>query len=428
MAGVKIKVNNKYMDFESINKSKPRNEDKSEKEISEEEVLNSNDVELIARYAKENRSQAAIDKVRELLEFSRATGEGVIQNFCDSFKECQEEKKDYSDFENTPSGKLALELLEKMPEPFKSQAYGKLENYKESLRRNTELHEKTGSNPEKIWKETFGFDYYDVPDLKERLRNFFLENIRGINKSYYKKNTLEVRPDPFAINFFIGDLDNFNQAYSQSTENIGDTCSGFSKIQNGAIVNVVNTSRQSPDRAFNEEADDVVRHETEHAIHRHANPFPPVLLEPDVLENYDFENISHRLNYAIKFDYEERLKIAKDEIFAYLKGGAPKEDTKFLLIDKDVDAGYDYNRRTRDLNAESISRNEYCSESEKQKLKEALDFMQSEYDKVLKNMIDVIYSENKTVEFFRNVPINELWKYSDGKYSRTDFLIRKFKF
>jgi hypothetical protein len=43
-------------------------------------------------------------------------------------------------------------------------------------------------------------------------------------------------------------------------------------------------------------------------------------------------------------------------------------------------------------------------------------------------MLDVIYETNQSVEFFRNVPINELWKYSNGKYNRTDFIIREFKF
>ncbi len=43
-------------------------------------------------------------------------------------------------------------------------------------------------------------------------------------------------------------------------------------------------------------------------------------------------------------------------------------------------------------------------------------------------MIEVIYEKNKSVEFLRNVPINELWKYSNGKYSRTDFIIKEFKF
>ena len=71
----------------------------AEKALTEEEILDSNDVELIARYAKENRSQMAIDKVRELLELARKTGEEVVQNFLNSFKECKREKIDYLDFE-----------------------------------------------------------------------------------------------------------------------------------------------------------------------------------------------------------------------------------------------------------------------------------------------------------------------------------------
>jgi hypothetical protein len=39
-----------------------------------------------------------------------------------------------------------------------------------------------------------------------------------------------------------------------------------------------------------------------------------------------------------------------------------------------------------------------------------------------------LYKKNQSVEFFRNVPINELWKYSNGKYNRTDFIIKEFKF
>ena len=66
--------------------------------------------------------------------------------------------------------------------------------------------------------------------------------------------------------------------------------------------------------------------------------------------------------------------------------------------------------------------------TEKQKLKEAIDFLQSEYDRVLKNMLEIVYDGNQSVEFFRNVPINELWKYSNGKYNRTDFIIKEFKF
>ena len=43
----------------------------AERELTEKEVLDSNNVELIAKYAKENRSKLAIDKVRELLELAR---------------------------------------------------------------------------------------------------------------------------------------------------------------------------------------------------------------------------------------------------------------------------------------------------------------------------------------------------------------------
>jgi hypothetical protein len=192
---------------------------------------------------------------------------------------------------------------------------------------------------------------------------------------------------------------------------------------------VINTNISPQKEYINRTRDEVASHESEHVIHEKTNPINAVLLEPDVLEEWmDFNYSKDRLNYAIKFDFEERLKIAKDETFAYFKDGTDREEVEHLLTDKGIDAPYDFNKRSRGLNNESINNNKHLSETEKQKLKEAINFLQSEYDRILKNMIDVIYEKDRSVEFFRNVPINELWKYSNGKYNRTDFIIKKFKF
>jgi len=401
----------------------------AEKALTEEEILNSNDVELIARYAKENRSQIAIDRVRELLELARKIGEEVVQNFLNSFKECEREKIDYLDFENTASGKLALDLLEKIPEPFKANANKKLEDYKKELKYNTELFKKHKDNPEEIWKEVFGFDYYDIPDFKERFKNFFFKDIKAISKKYYKKNALEVEQDPFAVNFFVEDPENFNRAYNKDIKDAHDKFGGLSIKQDETNINVINIDKSPQEENIRRSTNEIITHESEHTIHRKTNPINAILLEPDVLEeSIGFDYNKDRLNYAIKFDFEERLKRAKDEIFAYLKGGANQEEVEYFLADKDIDSPYDYNKETRELNNKSINNNKYLSEIEKQKLQEAINFLQSEYDRVLKNMTEVIYGKNQSVEFFRNVPINELWKYSNGKYSRTDFIIRKFKF
>ena len=405
------------------------NDTEMEKELTEEEVLNSNNVELIAKYAKENRSKVAIDKVRELLESARKTGEEAVQNFLNSLKECERKKMGYLDFENTESGRLALDLLAKMPEPFKTTANEKLEDYKKELRCNTELFKKYKDNPEEIWKEIFGFYYYDIPDFKERFKTFFFKDIKAISKEYYKKNALEAAQDPFAINFFIEDQKNFNRAYSKDIKNAHDKFSGFSIGQDKRNINVININRDSQEKNISCDIDEIISHESEHAIHRKTNPIRAILLEPDVLEEeIDFDYSKDRLNYAIKFDFEERLKRAKDETFAYLKSGANQEEVEYLLINKGIDSLYDFNKEIRGLNNESINNNKNFSETEKQKLKEAINFLQSEYDRVLKNMIDVIYEKNQSVEFFRNVPINELWKYSNGMYHRTDFIIKKFKF
>ncbi len=405
------------------------NDTETEKELTEEEVLNSNNVELIAKYAKENRSKVAIDKVRELLESARKTGEEAVQNFLNSLKECERKKMGYLDFENTESGRLALDLLAKMPEPFKTTANEKLEDYKKELRCNTELFKKYKDNPEEIWKEIFGFYYYDIPDFKERFKTFFFKDIKAISKEYYKKNALEAAQDPFAINFFIEDQKNFNRAYSKDIKNAHDKFGGFSIGQDKRNINVININRDSQEKNISCDIDEIISHESEHAIHRKTNPIRAILLEPDVLEEeIDFDYSKDRLNYAIKFDFEERLKRAKDETFAYLKSGANQEEVEYLLINKGIDSLYDFNKEIRGLNNESINNNKNFSETEKQKLKEAINFLQSEYDRVLKNMIDVIYEKNQSVEFFRNVPINELWKYSNGMYHRTDFIIKKFKF
>jgi hypothetical protein len=400
------------------------NDAESEKELTEEEVLNSDNVELIVKYAKNNRSQGAIDKVRELLESARKTGEEVVQNFLNSFKECERDKIDYSSFEDTESGKLALSLLEKMPEPFKTYANKKLEDYKRELEYNTELFKKHKNNSEEIWKEVFGFDYYNIPDFKERFKTFLFKDVGAISKEYYKNNALEIKQDPFAINFFVEDPENFNKAHSKNVKDANDKFGGFSKKQGETTINVINKNVSSEDRKINE----IIKHESEHAIHRKTNLINAIIFKPEGLyENGDFDFNKRRL-CAIKFDFEERLKECKDEIFAYLKGGAQKDDVEYQLTDRDVDSSYDYNKESRELSYLNIKNNKYLSKIEKQKLKDAINYLQSEYDRVLKNMVDVIYEKNQSVEFFRNVPINELWKYSNGKYHRTDFIIREFKF
>lgn len=396
---------------------------------NEENILNSNDVNLIARYAKENRSKVAIDKARELLELARRNGEEIVQNFLSSFKECEGQKKDYLDFEKTESGQLALSLLVKMPEPFKTNAYKRLEDYKKELACNTELFKKHKNNPETIWKEFFGFDYYNIPDFKERFKNFLFKDIKAISKESYKDSGLEAQQDPFAINFFIKDQKNFDRAYEKEIEDDDYAIGGFSRKTNGTNVNVISTNESSIDGHESRDISEITQHEAEHAIHRHTNPIVANVFEDESLQdNISFDFNIERLNSGVKFDFEERLKLAKDETFAYLKAGNNnKEDVESLLTDKDANSSYDYGNVIRSLNNEVIKNNIHLSETEKQKLKEGINFLQSEYDRVLKNMIDVIYEKNYSVEFFRNVPINELWKYSNGKYNRTDFIIKKFK-
>ncbi len=398
----------------------------AERELTEKEVLDSNNVELIAKYAKENRSKLAIDKVRELLELARKAGELVVLHFLYSFEECERKGISYLDFENTDEGEESLEYLKEMPEPFKAIAYKKLENFKRELEYNAELFKKHNNNPEEIWKEVFGFSYYNVPEFKERFKTFLFKDVAAISNSYYKENSLEVKQDPFAVNFFVEDQENFDKAYSKNIEDAHDQFGGFSRKLENNNVNVINTnksSRYEDLRSRNE----IVSHEAEHAIHRATNPIKEDILDPESLsENLNFESNKYQINHSMRFDFEERLKLAKDEIFAYLKGGAEKEDVRGQLTEKN--GAYDYNKDGRDMNNRLIDNNKYLSATEKQKLKEAINFFQSEYDRVLKNMIDVIYGRHKTVEFFRNVPINELWKYSDGKYSRTDFIIKEFKF
>ena len=219
------------------------NDVETEKEPTEEEIFNSNNIELIAKYAKENRSKEAIDKVRELLESARKSGEVVVQNFFDAFKECETAKMDYLDFENTESGKLALGFLRKMPEPFKTVASNKLEEYKKELKYNTELFKKHKNNPEAIWKEVFGFNYYDIPDFKERFKTFFFKDVGAISKEYYKNKTLGVKQDPFAINFFVEDQENFNKVYGQGKNN---TPLGFSEQGSKTHSNVISPGYTEP--------------------------------------------------------------------------------------------------------------------------------------------------------------------------------------
>lgn len=411
----------------------------AEKELSEEEVLNSNNVELIAKYAKENRSQESIDKVRELLESARKSGEAVVQNFLSSFQECEKEKMDYLNFENTESGKLALNLLEEMPEPFKTSAHKKLADYKKELERNTELFKKHKDDPEKIWKEVYGFDYYDIPDFKERFKTFLFKDIKAISKEYYKNNTLEAKLDPFAISFFVEDQKNFNRVYDKNAKH---TPLGFSERRKSTNINVINANKlKAPNDIKN-----TAIHELEHAIDEKTNPLKASgRHHPDLtLDTFDNDKIT--VNNEIRPFLLDSLKKAKDEIFAYQTEGTAKaalERRLFYKIKdplfKEREAGildevrarnylYDYNEEMREANYKWIELSKTLSEIEKQQLKEAINFLQSEYDRVLKNMIDVIYEKNQSVEFFRNVPINELWKYSKGKYNRTDFIIKEFKF
>ena len=190
----------------------------AERELTEKEVLDSNNVELIAKYAKENRSKLAIDKVRELLELARKAGELVVLHFLYSFEECERKGISYLDFENTDEGEESLEYLKEMPEPFKAIAYKKLENFKRELEYNAELFKKHNNNPEEIWKEVFGFSYYNVPEFKERFKTFLFKDVAAISNSYYKENSLEVKQDPFAVNFFVEDQENFDKAYSKNIE------------------------------------------------------------------------------------------------------------------------------------------------------------------------------------------------------------------
>lgn len=398
---------------------------------SEKEILESNDINFIVEYAKEARSQVAIDKARELLELARKNGEDVVQNFLNSFKECQKESLAYSEFEKTESGIKALNHLEKMPEPYKSEALDKLEEYKKGLARNTKLFQTHKDHPEEIWKEVFGLDYYEDPEAREILKNIIFQKGGEILKNHYKNKELRAEQDPFAINLFVGDSKSFNEAIEViSTRDIDDAhnkIGGFSIETDETSINVLNVAN-----SYHKDADKIIKknviHESEHAIHRQANPFESkVIATKSLMEGAGFEENISVMNQCMRSDFQERLKRAKDESFSYLKGDFEKEAVRKLLKDKGPNSLYDYNKELREVNNEVINNNEHLSEVERAKLREGINFFQSEYERVLDKLFDIIYEGKKSVEFLRNVPINELWKYSEGRYSRTDFLIREFK-
>lgn len=419
------------MKFESLADNNTSHQLELEPELSEEEILNSNNIELIVEYAKEARSQQAIDRARELIELSRNTGEEVVQNFLKSFAQCQQEGLDYIKFEKTESGQLALEFLDKMPEPFKAKALTRLEEYKENLRSNSDLYEAQKNTPEVIWKEVFGLDYYNKSEASEKLKALLFE-ISGANfKDHYKDKELKVEQDPFAINLFVGDSKSFNEAIEViSTRDIEDAhnkVGGFSIETDEASINVLNVAN-----SYHKDADKIVKknviHESEHAIHRRANPFEiKEIASRSLMEELGFEENVKAMNQCMRSDFTERLKKVKDESFAYLKGDFEREAVRKLLKNRGPEALYDYNKEIRELNNEVININKNLSEEEKDKLRKGINFFQLEYERVLDNVFDMVYDGKKSVEFLRNVPINELWKYSDGKYKRTDFLIREFK-
>src|SRR5680860_1206483 len=220
---------NNEKNFGVLRKDIASNDFEKEKKLTEEEILDSNNVELLAKYAKENRRKAAIDKVRELLESARKTGEEVVQNFKNSFKECEREEKDYLYFENTESGKLALSLLEKMPEPFRTRANERLIEYKQELKYNTELSKKYNNNPVALWKEITGFDYRTDSDFKERFKAFLFKDVKALSEDYWANNKLKVDINPFAVEFLIRDTDSYNKLFSGTDNGASVDTAGFLK-------------------------------------------------------------------------------------------------------------------------------------------------------------------------------------------------------
>lgn len=415
------------MDFEKINKRE------ATEDTSEEDVLNSNNVELIAKYAKENRNKGAIDKARELLEFARKTGEEVVQNLFNSFKECERDGKDYLDFENTKSGKLALSLLETMPEPFKSRASEKLESYKQELKYNAELFKKHNNDPVTTWKEIAGFDYRTDSSFMERFKAFLFRDSQALSRGYWENNKLKMDINPFAVECIIRDVDSYNKLYLDEDNKASKDTGGFFKSKSKFKTGITAINDTVWISIPKEEYIKTSKHETEHAIHEKTNPiitdrYYSSRLGSRLYKNDNFDSNKKMINKVSKETLYGYLERAKDEIFAHMKGGEKQKKVGYFLLDKTERGLYDYNKDNRTTSYNTINSNDLLLNDEKQKLKEAIDFMQSEYDRVLKNMIDVIYNENKSLEFFRNVPINELWKYSDGKYGRTDFIIREFKF
>ncbi len=412
--------NDKY--FGASREYKIDNNAETEKEPAEDKILNSNNVGLIAEYAKKNRSKEATDKVRKLLEIARRTGEKVVQTFLNSFKECEAEKISYLYFESTVSGKTALSCLEEMPEPFRTNAYKKLEDYKKELVYNNELFKEHKNHPEKIWKEVFGFDYYNVPDFKERFTTFLFKDVEAISKKYYKKNDISVQQDPFSVNFYVEDIENFNKARGKSD----NVTAAFSTKKDKTNVTVMGVEKGS--KAFSMSSSREEIHEREHNVHRITKPFNSVLFDDAVLGgDSDFLGNIYLLNNHVKWDYEERLKKASDEMFAYFKNKEDKENVEYFLGDKSEKSPYDYSSIIRQKNNEEINKSTVMSGEEKQKLKNGIDFLQSEYERVLKNMIDVVYNHHESVEYLRCLPINEWHKASNEKYKRTDFIIKEFK-
>lgn len=422
---------NNDKNFGAFRKDIASSDVEKEKKLIEEGILDSNNVELIAKYAKDNRSKEAIDKVRELLESARKTGEEVVQNFLNAFKECENKKISYLNFENTDSGKLALSLLEKMPEPFKTAAYQKLEKYKKELQLRAELFEKH-NDPREIWKEITGFDYVIDSSFKERFKTFLFEDVRGLFKTYHAaSNNLEIRNNPFAVEFLIKDADSYNKLHSSEMGNSAQNTGGFFQGKYDIDISAINDTHK-PSQLKNSFAG-TSKHESEHAVHKKTNlvftKTPNASrLGIRLYNNAKFESSKRMINGGIREGFCADLDRAKDEIFAHLKGGSDKTYLVRILSGKDVHSSYDYARYSRDESNKAIINNEFLLSHEKQQLKEAINFLQSEYERVLNNMIDVIYEKYQSVEFFRNVPINELWKYSNGKYSRTDFIIKEFKF
>jgi hypothetical protein len=338
----------------------------------------------------------AIQTLRDAITFSETASGNIANLFLKSFRYCEENNLPRGDYQKTIYGKKALEIYNNMPKQTHEYASRALDSFEKQFRKNEENQK--GKTKEEIFT--------------------MLAGVEPLSEGF------EMTDGLFGPTFLLGE-NNFKLAHknclNDSDVNRIDGFVHYTDRENGTPLIV---SRKDNEYVMNTVLTN--HHEEGHALHKYFHDrigFPNkkgVLFNAIPTRKHFCERINTELRKGV---FERNLNLAFDELIQYRRDGGSKQRTVELLQINDKNQEYDYMRYSKEFYISDLNALHF-TKKEKGMFIEKYNELEKQYNKIIKNMADIVFRSGVQFGQINNIPVQDLWRYSNGKYNRLDFILK----